>query len=155
MPLAHSAEPALSSTSMEPRRPWPWQLSPPAQLLTPVAWISPALVLAFQSNRHGLTPSKPKTVTRRMASPTPTWPAIAWMSSKPSWDIWPSNARISSQPSPSQMRLKLRPQRPPASIRLRWTYHPIKSSSKYTPSAGCTLTTWVAFWSRRAWATNM
>ncbi len=43
MPLAHSAKPALSSTSTGPHRPWPWRPESPAQPLTPAAWISPAL----------------------------------------------------------------------------------------------------------------
>ena len=76
MPLAHAAKPAWSSTSTVLLRPWPWQPTLLAWLLTLAAWISPALVpwsastmpaLAFQSSRHGLTPSKRETVTCLMA----------------------------------------------------------------------------------------
>ncbi len=58
------------------------------------------------------------------------------MPTRPSWDIWPSNARMSGQPSPSPRRLK--PQTPPTTHHPRWTFPPIKSSSRYTPSSDCT-----------------
>ncbi len=57
----------------------------------------------------------------------------------------------STKPNPQ----RLQPHYLPASLHLRWRCLPIKSSSKYTPSAGCTQTTQVAFQSRRARATSM
>ncbi len=76
IPLAYEVKPALSSTSMVPPRPWPWQPTPPAQCLTLASWTFLASVpwlastmpaLAFQSSRHGSTLSKRETATRLMA----------------------------------------------------------------------------------------
>ncbi len=88
-----------------------------------------------------------------MVTHTPTWQDSAPMPIKQSWDILPNFARMIGQPSPNCPDPCCFQHCLPLPLVLQMC-HPIKSSSWFTPSAGCTQMTLAAFQSGRARGTN-
>ncbi len=84
---------------------------------------------------------------------TPTWQDIVPTPAKQSWDILPHSTRMLYQPSPSILPPHHLQHCPPLPL-VPQMCHPIKSSSRCTPSASSTQMTQATFLSGHARVTN-
>jgi hypothetical protein len=117
-------------------------------------WDSTMLVLASRSSKCGLRLSRPGTATPLMASPPPTWQDTVPTLPRRSWGILPSSAKMLGQHSPkhpSPCHLLICLPCPPVPRR----NHPIRTLSRFAPSASFAQMTLVASQSGHTWETNM